>query len=202
MHVTISFNNTKLGLIPSVSVSPGLSCRENCPCTSECYACKGNYSYKNVQLSLYNNLQIYLTNADKYFNEILYEIDNGINSYKYFRWHVAGDIVDREYLDRMYRMAKRLPNTKFLAFTKKFELVNEYIDKHGLLNNFVIVLSAWDKDFVFENPHNLPVAYILFKDESRNVKIPPNAILCNGDCTHCLMCWDLKLGDAVVFHKH
>jgi len=44
---------------------------------------------------------------------------------KFFRWHVAGDIPDAMYLAMMYRVACRFKRTKFLAFTKRYNLIRE-----------------------------------------------------------------------------
>ena len=46
-----------------------------------------------------------------------------------FRFHVGGDIIDNIYFDYMVAIARDFPETKFLAFTKKYEIVNAYIDR-------------------------------------------------------------------------
>ena len=115
---------------------------------------------------------------------------------------LIGDIIDEYYLENMIKIAKKCKGTKFLAFTKKFELVNEYLNSHILPNNLKIVFSAWDKTFKVENPHNLPVAYVNFKKEENNPKIPELSIPCSGKCYECLACWTLKKGQSVVFNQH
>ena len=202
MRVKISTTNSKLGLIPSVNLPPIESCRKDCPCSGDCYALKGRYRFKNVKETHKRNLQAYLDDPKQYFDDIYRAINNGIIVYSYFRWHASGDIVDKNYLIGMFDLARRLPTTSFLAFTKKFELVNEYVATNDIPANLNIVFSAWDKDFKLDNPHNFPVAYIKFPDEERNTAIPLDAIECSGDCTHCLRCWDICRGQSVVFHKH
>jgi hypothetical protein len=92
-----------------------------------------------------------------------------------------------------------------MAFTKKYEIVNEYIDKNGKLpDNLNIMFSAWDKFWEFDNPHNLGVAYVNFKDKRRNTEIPKYAFKCPGDestCSACGACWNKRL-KAVVFDQH
>ena len=201
MSVKISTSNSKLGLIPSVSLQPILSCRKDCPCASDCYATKGRYRFHNVKQSLAHNLQCYKDNPDKYFRDIL-EALSGIISYRYFRWHAAGDIVDENYFEGMVLLAKQLPFTSFLAFTKKFEIVNSYIKSGGQIpDNLHIVFSAWGDDFKVVNPYLFPVAYVRFKDRENN-NIPFDAAECSGDCTNCLQCWKIKKGESVVFNKH
>ena len=203
LSVKISTTNSKLGLIPSVNLPPLVTCRENCPCADTCYALKGRYRFRNVKERHLHNYNAYLENPKEYFSAIKKEINNGLISYSYFRWHASGDIVDEQYFSGMVEVAKSLPRTSFLAFTKKFELVNSYIESGGTIpENFHIVFSAWGDNFRIENPYQFPVAYVRFPDENLNKSIPCTASECSGDCTTCLQCWNIKSGESVVFNKH
>ena len=203
MSVKISKNNSKLGVIPSVNLPPITSCRQHCPCISDCYARKGRFLFPNVKESMENNYQEYLLDSSRYFQEITDFIDNGLMSYSYFRWHAAGDIVDSKYFGKMVEVANNLPRTSFLAFTKKFEIINEYIAAGGSIpSNLHIVFSAWGDAFKLDNPYRFPIAYVRFKDESKNSSIPEFATQCSGNCSNCLQCWNIECGQAVVFDKH
>lgn len=203
MSVKISKTNSKLGLIPSVNLIPVVTCRKNCPCVKDCYALKGRYRFPNVKSNHEYNYQRYLSNPDGYFKDIELEINNGLVSYSYFRWHAAGDIVDERYFDGMVKVAIDLPNTSFLAFTKKFEIVNKYLRSGGIIpENLHIVFSAWGDSFKIKNPYRFPVAYVRFSDDSQNKTIPKEAVECSGNCTKCLQCWKIKKGESVVFNKH
>lgn len=200
MSVRLSTQNSKLGLIPSVNLPPIVTCRESCPCSSGCYARKGNFRFKNVQESMRRNYEEYIENPISYFKQIERAINNGMVSYLYFRWHAAGDIVDEQYFEKMVECANKLPNTHFLAFTKKFEIVNYYIQNGGIIpDNLVIVFSAWGDAFKIDNPYSFPVAYVRLSEYET---IPKNAEECSGDCTNCLKCWNIKKGQSVVFNKH
>lgn len=203
MKVTISTTNSKLsGQIPSINLPPIATCRKNAPCSHLCYARKGNFTFPNVKQSHINNLACYMYDKEKYFNDII-EFLNGLVSYRYFRFHSSGDIIDSDYLLGMIRVAKKCKTVKFLCFTKKFELVNEFLATgEKLPSNLKIVFSAWDKNFKVDNPYNLPVTYVDFKDKEKNPKFPELAIPCTGDCPSCLACWSLKKGQSVVFHQH
>lgn len=202
MPVKISTTNSKLGLIPSVNLPPITTCRPNCPCTKDCYATKGRFRFQNVKDNLANNYKIYFHDPETYFAEIKHAINNGMVSYSYFRWHAAGDFVDKAYFEGVVKVAEELPLTSFLAFTKKFEIVNEFIHNGGTIpQNLHIVFSAWGDDFKIDNPYSFPVAYVRFKD-SENKSIPETAAECSGDCTNCLQCWNIKAGESVVFNKH
>lgn len=201
--VKISLTNAKLGgKIPSVNLPAGLTCRADAPCQKGCYAKKGNFTYKKVKQSLENNLNTYLNNPKQYFNEIVNFLTDNDVTYKFFRWHSAGDIVNYDYLLGMVEVAKRCKKTKFLCFTKKFFFVNHYLKSNELPKNLKIVFSAWDKTFEVLNPYNMPVTYVNFKDESKNADIPEFAIPCIGDCKTCKACWSLKPGQSVYFNQH
>jgi len=204
MKINISKTNSKLGgFIPSINLPAGLTCRADAPCQKGCYAKKGNFTYKNVKQSLLNNLEAFNNDPEDYFNQIINELNNGDITYKFFRWHSSGDIVNYEYLKGIVKVAEACPQTKFLCFTKKFSLVNMYLDfKCQFPENLHIVFSAWDKDFKVNNPHNLPVTYVNFKDSSKNPKIPEYAIPCMGKCYECKACWSLTKGQSVVFNQH
>lgn len=203
MKTKISLTNSKLsGQIPSVNLPAIKTCRADAPCKHLCYATKGNFKYPNVEKSHLENLAHFVTNKDAYFNDII-EFLSGLVSYKYFRFHSSGDIVNDDYFLGMIKVAKKCKNIKFLAFTKKFEIVNNYLKNGGVIpKNLKIVFSAWDKNFKIDNPYNLPTTYVYFKDEKLNPDIPDLAIPCVGKCYECQACWGLKNGQAVVFKQH
>lgn len=206
MKVTISRHNSALASIPSVNLPAIITCRPDAPCAKLCYACKGNFRFGNVQRSMRENLYIYRNDPDLY-EQSIYVV---ASMSRYFRWHSSGDIVDMDYLKMMVRIAKRLPATKFLAFTKKFEMINEWLDNNSSFpSNLVIVFSAWDKSFEVPNPYNLPVAYVLLRHDDMPA-IPQHAKECmkasKGTCAQCVVktggCWAMKSGDAVYFKQH
>ncbi|MBQ8619108.1 MAG: hypothetical protein IJ418_16550 [Clostridia bacterium] len=200
-HVHISKGVTKLGAaIPSVSLPPVLSCRQDAPCYSKCYARKGRFAFSHNKSLLQRNLDIWNEDRDSFERDVTIAAFHS----RFFRWHSAGDIPDEAYLDMMVRVAKQLTNTKFLCFTKKYEMVNDYLKNHKMFPaNLSIVLSAWGS-FVPDNPFNLPIAYVRFKHEQ--TEIPPSAFQCSNYCGDCVMsgcsCWDLKSGQSVCFNEH
>ena len=200
-HVHISRGVTKLGTnMPSVSLPPVLTCREDAPCFSRCYARRGRFAFPHNKSLLQTNLDIW--NEDP----VAFERDVIIAAFpsRFFRWHSAGDIPDLRYLGMMARVAQSIPETRFLCFTKKHELVNEYIAAYGELpGNLIIVFSAWG-DFLPDNPYNLPVAYVRFRNQQTS--IPASAFQCPNYCGECVAtgcsCWDLKPGQSVCFNEH
>lgn len=200
-HVHISHHVSKLGAnIPSVNLPVGSTCRPDAPCFQKCYARRGRFCFQKNKAHLQNNLDMWLSNPQQYE----YEVGATAHFHGYFRWHSSGDIPNSAYLDMMVRIAKDKPNTRFLAFTKKYELINAWLDENSAFPaNLTIVLSAWG-NYRPSNPHNLPIAYIRFK---KNLSvIPAQARECPSYCGNCvangMSCWDLCPGDSVVFNEH
>lgn len=203
MEIKISTTNSKLGYqIPSISLLPQCSCRKDAPCSKGCYGKKGNFTYKQAQQSQLNNYNVYANKPQQYFDEIIHYLNDSLITYKYFRWHTVGDIVDPEYFKGMIRVAKQCKQVKFLCFTKKFDIVNDYLKENKLPKNLKIIFSAWHKAFKVDNPFNLPVAYVFFKKQELNPEIPVFAIPCGGSCPECLACWILENGQSVFFNQH
>jgi hypothetical protein len=117
-----------------------------------------------------------------------------------FRWHVGGDIPDADYFQLMVNIARLIPETKFLAFTKQYKIVNKYLDHAKKLpDNLTIVFSSWLL-LEMKNRHNLPVAWL---DDGHDKRIPDDAIECAGNCETCGLCWNLpSIGKDVKFKKH
>ena len=113
MKTKISLTNSKLsGQIPSVNLPAIKTCRADAPCKHLCYATKGNFKYPNVEKSHLENLAHFVADKDAYFNDII-EFLSGLVSYKYFRFHSSGDIVNDDYFLGMIKVAKKCKNIKF-----------------------------------------------------------------------------------------
>lgn len=197
--IHVSHTNTKLGAeIPSVNLPAGKTCRPDAPCFAKCYAKKGRWNFKNVRMSLADNLEAYEADPAFFFKYIA--VMTRLS--RFVRWHSSGDIVDARYLSGMCDVARENPETKYVAFTKKFNLVNAYVDEgNGIPENLHIVFSGWDENFEVPNPHNFPVAYVRLKG-GRWDYIPEDAIPCGGKCDSCLACWQLRKGQTVYFDEH
>ena len=202
MSVHISVTNSKLGSsIPSVNLPPCDTCSPDAPCAGTCYARKGNFRFSNVQKSMRENYLAYLRSPSEYEDAIVAAASN----FTFFRFHSAGDIPDADYFQMMIRIAKRCPNTKFLVFTKKFNIVNNWLIAEGALPaNLTVVFSAWGDAHLPKNPFALPVAYVRLKNKA--CTIPEDAHECPGFCGSCAStdhsCWNLKRSESVVFNQH
>lgn len=204
MAIKISTTNSKLGfMIPSISLPPQHSCRPDAPCAKGCYGKKGNFLFSNVQQSHMVNFEEYQKNPNGYFKQIIEYLNCGLISHKFFRWHTVGDIVDYNYFLGVVSVARKCKDTKFLLFTKKFDIINDYVGAGNTIpKNLSIIFSAWHKGFKVDNPYDFPVAYVFFKKTELNPDIPAMAIPCSGHCPSCLACWSLKKGQSVFFNQH
>lgn len=201
LHVSNSIS--KLGVnIPSVNLPAIITCRPDAPCFKTCYANKGRFAFPHNRDLLMNNLLLWQEDPECFEREATAAFALS----RFVRWHSSGDIPDAEYFEMMVRIANVLPDVKFLAFTKQFEIVNAYLDAHNgeLPGNFSVVFSAWGDDFQPVNPYNLPVAYVRLKKTP--CTIPEDAMECSGYCGECAAtgcsCWHLKRGESTVFNQH
>lgn len=200
-HVCISKSNIKLGMIPSVSLPPIVTCSPNaCKfCGKKCYARKMCKLRPSVKESYENNLDILLNDKDKFWREV----SGSMALTTYFRFFVSGDIYDKDFLENMVLCAKKNKHCSILCFTKKYSLVNEYLEHHRLPKNLKIVFSVW-KGMECFNPNNLPEAHVLYKDGTTTAK--DGAKYCSGNCTDCCVnnkgCWTLKKGEQILFKEH
>lgn len=200
-HVCISKSNIKLGMIPSVSLPPIVTCSSNaCKfCGKKCYARKMCKLRPSVKESYENNLDILLNDKEKFWREV----SGSMALTTYFRFFVSGDIYDKDFLDNMVLCAKKNKHCNILCFTKKYSLVNEYLEHHRLPKNLKIVFSVW-KGLECFNPNNLPEAHIFYKDGTTTAK--DGAKYCSGNCMDCAVenknCWTLKRGEQILFREH
>lgn len=198
VKVTISKGNRKMGKIKSVSLPPIVTCAKNCTCAKKCYAAKMCRIYKNVKESYNRNLDAFNNNPAEYWKQV----EDAICTSRFFRFHVSGDIPTYDYFIQMVDVVKNNPHCDVLVFTKRFAFVNNAIDNGvEIPKNLHILFSEWN-GMEMENPHNLPVAHVIFKcDKPEN-----NWNICNGNCLECAKgnknCWALKSGEHVAFHEH
>ena len=189
-------------IIVSINLPVGITCNPKAPCFKLCYARKGHYIFPNVQKVRMENWKLWRENPEDYKRGAM-AVAKHVH---HVRWHDSGDIPDREYLEMMVFVAENNPGTRFLAFTKQYDIVNEYLNDHNgyLPGNLCIVFSKWD-GFYFDNPWNLPVAYVRLN--AGNIEpIPESAFECSKFCGACVFgktcCWYLKRGQSVVSNQH
>jgi len=195
MKVKISLGNTKMGKIPSVSLPPIKSCGNCEACAKHCYAKRKYIQYPVVKAAYDNNYELATNNREQYFNDIREYLKK--NKPKYFRWHVAGDILDLEYLFEMNRIATEFKKTKFLCFTKMHNIVNEFLEYNELPINLKIFYSAWLNERIL-TPKGVSMARTVNKNDLEHY----TGFKCEGNCEQCGFCFEAKNGSTVIFEMH
>jgi len=201
MPVVISKGNTKIGNIPNVSLPPGKSCIKNAPCSRKCYAKKAYRLYKTARQAWDNNWDILTQNREQYFLDI--------NDYltkhpsKYFRWHVAGDILDAAYFDHMVKTAQDFEDTLFLAYTKNHDTVLAYALEKDIPDNLSVYLSmwlGWGEHLVDSHDRSFfPFAWYQTKNNEED-RPHTTTFVCPGKCADCKHCWHSHAD--VIFMEH
>lgn len=201
-QIHISNGNSKMGAVPSFSLPCGISCslEARTTCYIDCY-------YRKHCEDRFTNVR---KNArDNFFSCVHWPewVEEKLNSYFsdpdapcLFRIHVGGDFFSACYLNMWIRITKKHPNTKFLAFTKQFDVLTQVL-RSGIEipENFSIVLSAWPgMDIPQFLKAQFPVAWMQDGTEDR---VPESAVECNDNCAMCGKCWATN-GTDVVFKKH
>ena len=206
-EINLSHSNSKTGPCCNNLAMPTCTCREDAPCKATgCYCMKGTQAMSNVVAAYMRNLRIYNENPRDFWDQVKFKIKH--TPLPLFRWFDAGDIPSYEFFEGMVELAREFPSIRFMSFTKKYDIVNKWIDANGNIpDNFNIIFSAWHIGWDVPNPHDLPMAYVDFKDSTLNPEFPNGATGCPNQknkvvtCSTCQKCWNKKV-KAVVFKQH
>lgn len=212
----ISEGNRKMGTVPSVSLLPVVTCPADAPCKSDCYVVRnmlrGPHS-KAIRAAYTANTELQKSDRNAYFNGIQMYL-SGRRSVPFFRFHVSGDIPDGDYLDMMLALAERYPATRFLAFTKRFDLLQTLIDSgvyvpenitlrasewYGRTASEEIQSHFWSAWYTEEWTHGAEET-AWSRERADYDSVAAFAFECPGSCATCKTCWDTETD--VRFHRH
>ena len=191
IKLCISKGNVKIGRVMNVSIPPIITCHHCKECKYYCYDVKACLQYPNTVIDArIRNYTVLTKNRDEYFSRINRAMKRRRTN-KYFRWHVAGDIVDYDYFNRMIENAKANPDFIIWTYTKEYETVNEWIKNHGgtkesLPKNFTVMFSEW-RGLAMNNPYGLPEFRVVMKDDESKPD-PKKNHYCPGNCDICKKC--------------
>jgi len=199
-------DNSKLKGIPAFNLVPGRTCSPDAcaHCLKEgCYAVR-NACCHGYNLDENNCLRAWTENTALAFNHMR-ELEKALDAWltknkpALFRIHSSGDMFSVEYARMWRRIAMRHAETRFLAFTKQFDVVRHV--HFYKLANFELVLSGWTGVRV---PDDLRKHYrVAWCNDGTETRIPADAIHCPGDCNACRACWFLsRIGKDSYFDKH
>lgn len=163
-----------------------------------CYALKGMYRFGNVQKALEKRYQS--LDDVRWVNSMALLISN--QSKDYFRWHDSGDVQSIDHLHKIVQVCKLTPDTKHWLPTREYQLVKDYIKKHGALpSNLVIRLSAHKVDFAppskLANRLGVQTSSVVSNKDDYTCKAPHQ----ENACKDCRLCWNPKVAN-VAYLKH
>lgn len=199
----ISQGNRKIGRVMNVSLPPIMTCANCKECKKLCYDIKACLQYPNTVIDArIRNYTVLMKDRKEYFNRIIAACYRR-RANKYFRWHVAGDIIDIDYFDNMIKIARMFPEFIFWTYTKNYKVVNEWIKNHGgnkkvLPKNLSVMFSEW-RGMPMDNPYNMPVFSVVFKDDA----VKPVGHYCPGNCDICKAAHrGCVVGETTYCHEH
>ena len=213
--LNVSGGNSKTGeKVINFNLPVETSCNHACECyySGKCYACNGCYLFGSNQKLYAENMQFFRTHDGLDFID---GIQTAINSYGYnlFRWFTCGDIPNEKFLLCMVIVAVNNPNVKFWTYTKKYEIVNKYLDKGNTLpDNLTIIFSHWMNEdgsyYPMDNRHTLPTSeFIPFGREELKENVthicPCSDPTIKATCATCEHpCYNLKKGEQMALLEH
>ena len=202
LHVRIQRGNKKTGVnCYTVSLLPIIDCVNCKRCMYNCYDLRADMIYENVVNDRARNSAIHKADLSRYWKEV----DLGIkaNYVTQLRINVGGDLRTEDF-EYVRKLGVDNPRCHILFFTKNYKGINKFLEHNDFPENIHAILSAW-KGTRLENPHNLPVAHVLYKDGTTTAP-EYGAYYCNGNCSECYFneegCWTLKNGEHVIFKEH
>lgn len=220
-HVPFPKGNSKLGtMFSTVSLCPVIDCGNCSKCSGQCYDLRHDVTNKPCMELRCLTTAILEVDPERYWSEV--EAQARLSMF--FRFHIGGDIKDKDYMKHLRIVAERCPMCNFLLFTKMYDLVNDDITECGPLpDNIFLFFSMWP-GVEMNNPYNLPVTFPIFSKEDCDkypelaefmARTPKFFWMCNDDCTDCAICavnptgdnkgqgcFRLGKGDAVGFNYH
>lgn len=216
-HINLSLSNSKTGKVIAFNLPVEMSCDHKCECYSKrnCYACGGCYNFSLNQAMYAENLTFFLMHNSSDFVERITTAIKRHKSRKLFRWFTCGDILNKRFLACMIEIARQNPGIKFWTYTKKYEIVNRYIDEYGIdamPGNLTIIFSHWRNDdgtyFPMNNKHNLPTSEFVPMGQEEMIERVTFVCPCSNpgivehceNCSH--PCYDLKHGQSMALIEH
>lgn len=213
-YLNVSDGNGKTGKALNLNLPIEYTCNHDCECykKSKCYAEHGCYLFHNNQKLYSENLNFFYNSTSEEFCKAV-KIAIDFFGYSLFRYFTCGDIPNTRFFDCMVQIAKDNPNIRFWAYTKKYGIVNRWIDQNGdFPENLTIIFSHWLNEngtyYHMENPHNLPTSeFIPFGKENTIDKsfhvCPCSDPTVKSTCETCEKpCYKLQKGEHMALLEH
>lgn len=189
VKICISGGNRKIGRVMNVSLMPVMTCANCKECKFLCYDIKACLQYPGTVIDArMRNTVLAKYHRDEYFRLIDEKMSRRRKN-KFFRWHVAGDVLDMDYFSRMIENARKHPDFIIWTYTKNYKVVNDFCDLYGkeaIPANFHIMFSKWD-GMPMDNKYSFPVFTCELKNGNKDTTKEEFAKMytCPGNCDIC-----------------
>lgn len=171
--------NSKLAKeVYQFNLPPIKTCTPSAWCREHCYALKGQYQANKKVIDACYNHNLEASRQDNFVLKICLEIKSHKNL-KYIRIHAAGDFYSQEYIEKWTWIAYLNPQVKFLAFTKRRDLITPLMDFNRLPNAQIR-----------ESLDNSCKAALPFPKASIEGSNTLPGFICSGKCSGCFACWN------------
>lgn len=208
-------SNSKLGKnVASISFPIWNTCRHDCECFREkkCYGCNGCYNFTDNQIRYAENLAYFNSHdVDTIVNNIKTKLYNKVDTLRFFG---IGDFTPK-ILEVFVELARTCEWLTVYCYTKKYDMVNSYVDKMGLdyiPGNATIIFSHWlnsdgtylemNNKYSFPTSEFIPLGkeYLLksvtYVCECSNPEYPGKCETCNHSCKN------LSFGQSMALIEH
>jgi hypothetical protein len=139
-----------------------------------CYAASQEAVYSNTRNQRHNNFDLLLSKktSDEMADLIVDSIQAEIPMReKIFRIHSSGDFFNLQYLQAWIKVAERMPNIKFYAYTKSIPYWVALKDQ--IPNNLILTASLGSKHDKLIMDNNLKYSVVVFSnEEAENYVLP------------------------------
>jgi hypothetical protein len=150
-----------------------------------CYACKGRYTFRNVQDALTRRMEAVDSGLSRWAGVMAALLDNkSRGNLRYFRWHDSGDLQSAEHLAAIAWVARTLPHIRFWLPTKEYGIAAAAGE---LPDNLTVRVSAAMVGGDGPDIAGLPVATV-GRPSAAAYACP--AYSRGGKCGDCRACWD------------
>lgn len=167
----------------------GMASQKDCIC-SHCYSRRALCSYAKQAREPWKR------NGKILSKGIIADKDLPTTEKDYFRFHSHGEIINRTHLINFINIAKKNPDTKFVLYTKRKNIVKD-VGKMGAENLRYIYSEPHINNLVEELPEGFDGRFSVFTEEYAEEN--DIEINCAGKrCMDCLQCYN---GDVVYVNE-
>lgn len=169
---------------------------------SGCYALKGRYVFRNVQVALYRRLE---SLEHPMWVEAMAELITRRSVVSpYFRWHDSGDLQSVDHLRQIVRVCEMTPDVHHWLPTREYQIVRQYVAEYGSFPaNLNVRLSAHmigGHAPTFRDLAGLATVSTVSRDGFEGSHDCPSRHQGNS-CGDCRACWDPSVAH-VDYHLH